>query len=555
MRGTTSRSDSSREVLLSALKSVGFWSAVIAIVGAISILGGGVLYLTIAELETFAVSVLVIGLAMLLLALVLSPRSAAMFLVGRRGRYGSNVLVMTLAFFVIAVLVNFLLFRSPTRVDMTATQVFTLAPQSIKILEELDTTVRANAFFTPSSASTAAAQQQAEDLLNEFERHTGNFVYRFIDPEVRRSLAEQYNVTKYPAVVFEDVTRGVQQHVTSLTEQGFVTGILVATGVEQKVVYYLTGHQEAAITRDPGNDQIAETGFDFAIQGMQRDNYVVLPLNLTQFGLIPDNTAVLVIAGPRQDLSEDEAQILTDYIVGGGRVVALFDPSTPDSFVRLLSLWGQTLGQHSVADAVSNVAGQELTPLAQQANSQYVPESLATSAGIGITSQIDVTFFPGVTSINTTINPNDFPPHVQVVPLVISTPVSWLETNPEEARFQAEEDIPGPFNLAAVIMARATVAQTPQEALGYPELKLVVFGDSDFARNKYFFSSDNADLLLNSVNWLAEDYDLISVRPKLIPLRELVLNKREREFVKWSSWFLPPAIMLLAGGFVWWRRR
>ena len=100
-----------------------------------------------------------------------------------------------------------------------------------------------------------------------------------------------------------------------------------------------------------------------------------------------------------------------------------------------------------------------------------------------------------------------------------------------------------------------TVAQAPQEAFGYPELKLIVFGDSDFARNKYFFSSDNADLLLNSVNWLAEDYDLISIRPKLIPLRVLVLNKRQREFVKWSSWFLPPAIMLLAGGFVWWRRR
>ena len=83
----------------------------------------------------------------------------------------------------------------------------------------------------------------------------------------------------------------------------------------------------------------------------------------------------------------------------------------------------------------------------------------------------------------------------------------------------------------------------------------MVFGDSDFARNKYFYSSDNQDLLLNSVNWLAEDYDLISIRPKLIPIRELVLNKREREFVKWSSWFLPPAIMLLAGGYVWWRRR
>ena len=78
-----------------------------------------------------------------------------------------------------------------------------------------------------------------------------------------------------------------------------------------------------------------------------------------------------------------------------------------------------TLGQHNVADALSNVAGQDFTPLAQQANSQYVPQSLARD--ITITNQIDVTFFPGVTSINAIINPADFPPHVQVVPLVLST--------------------------------------------------------------------------------------------------------------------------------------
>ena len=131
MRGNSRQGESTRDVLLSTVKSAGFWSAIVAIVGAISVLGGGTLYLTISELENFAVSVLLIGLALLLLALILSPRAAALFLVGRRGRYGSNVLIMTLAFFVIAILVNFLLFRNPTRVDTTATQVFTLAPQTI----------------------------------------------------------------------------------------------------------------------------------------------------------------------------------------------------------------------------------------------------------------------------------------------------------------------------------------------------------------------------------------------------------------------------------------
>ena len=148
------------------------------------------------------------------------------------------------------------------------------------------------------------------------------------------------------------------------------------------------------------------------------------------------------------------------------------------------------------------------------------------------------------------------PPQITVIPLAMSTPASWLETNPDNVGFDAAEDALGPFILVAAVQALGTIDQDPEEAFSSEnETKFVVFGDSDFARNNFFFSSDNADLFLNSVNWLADDYDLISIRPKLLPFRELVLNSRERDFIKWSSWFFPPAVMMLLGGFVWWRRR
>ena len=544
-------SDSFLDVLISSVRSAGFWSAIAAIVGVIAFVGGGILYLTIDEISDFSITVLVIGLALLVLALVLSPRAVAMFLVGRQGRYGSNVIVMTAAFFVIIILANFLVFRSPSRIDVTATRVFTLAPQTVQVLEELDTTVRASAFFIPGRASSSATQQQAEDLLNEFARRSNNFNYRFVDPELRRSVAEQFNVTSYPTIVFEDVVRGTQQPVSSFTEQGFVTGILVSTGIEQKRIYFLTGHQEAAMTRDIASGDVEDEGFDHALVGMQRDNYITQSLNLTQFGRVPDDAAVLVIAGPKQDIDDSEIAAITEYIIGGGRLVALFDPDTPESFVNLLAKWGVTLGGYSIADAVSNVGGEELTPLIQKANGQYIPNS----AGIGIADQIDVTFFPEVTSIDVIVSLEDLPPQIAVIPLAITTPASWLETDPENVGFDVAEDALGPFTLAAVIQARGTIDLDPRDAAGFPEAKLVIFGDSDFARNRFFFSSDNADLLLNSVNWLADDYELISIRPKLLPYRELVLNSRERDFIKWSSWFFPPAVMMLLGGLVWWRRR
>jgi ABC-type uncharacterized transport system involved in gliding motility auxiliary subunit len=84
---------------------------------------------------------------------------------------------------------------------------------------------------------------------------------------------------------------------------------------------------------------------------------------------------------------------------------------------------------------------------------------------------------------------------------------------------------------------------------------LVIYGDSDFATNRYFYTSSNSDLFLNSVNWLVGDEDLTSIRPKPVAPRTLVVTSTERNFIRYTSWFLLPALMAVAGGYVWWRRR
>jgi hypothetical protein len=544
MAGPARSSDTFSGILLSSVRSTGFWSAITAVVGVVGAVAGGILYLSVDELRNLSVSIIVVSIALLFLALVLSPRATAIFLIGRQGRYGSNVIIMTVAFFAVAVLVNLLLFLNPTRIDVTATRIFTLSPQTLQVLDTLDTPVRANAFFT--STDTGTAKQQADDLLNEFERHSKNFTYRFIDPELSRSVALQYDVTGFPTIVFEDLERGVQQKIASLTEQDFVTGVLVATGVDRKLVYFLTGHKEASVSRDIATGRSDDSGFDFALQGMQRDNYEIRPLSLQQIGAVPADAALLVIAGPKQDLEEGELEALTEYMKTGGRILALFDPDTPDSFLHFIGTWGTTLSRMTVADAMSNVAGQMLTPLAQKTNAQYLG-----GQGLGIVDQLDVTFFLDATSISPLIPMEDMPSFILMRPLAVTTPASWLETNVEDVGFDAGVERRGPFTLAAVVEATGTF----DGSVRHPVAKFVIFGDSDFATNRYFYSNDNADFMLNAVNWLAEDYELISIRPKVFPFRQLVVNSKERDFIKWSSWVFPPAVMIALGAAVWWRRR
>jgi ABC-type uncharacterized transport system involved in gliding motility auxiliary subunit len=89
----------------------------------------------------------------------------------------------------------------------------------------------------------------------------------------------------------------------------------------------------------------------------------------------------------------------------------------------------------------------------------------------------------------------------------------------------------------------------------FVETNMVVIGDTDFASNQFFASAKNGDLLVNSVNWLAEDFELITVRPKTPSFRELVLTQTERDFIRWSGWLLMPSLIGLAGVWTWWRRR
>ena len=545
--------DSYSDIILASIKSPSFWSIILGAAGIFSVVLGGSINLAFDGLKDLSLWVLMAGAGLIFLALVLSPRTIAIFLAGRKGRYGVNVAIMTVAFFVILLIANFLMYQNPNRIDVTATRIFTLSEQTYRILDNLGKdgrSIHAYAFFV-SSASSDGERQMAEDLLNEFDRRSENFDFSFVDPELNRSEALKYNVTTYPSIVFE-ADDGKFEGVALIAEQDFVTGILIATGTEQKTIYYLTGHGETSVSRDPMTGAIGLEGLDLAIEGMQRDNYRVMPLNLKQFEEVPSDAAVLIIAGPKdnKDLDDDELTAILKYTQGGGRIFMLLDPDPPEKFNGLAALYGVAISGEHVVDAVSNVSGQMLTPMIQKANGQFTTS--VSASGLTIADDVSVMILPDSAAI---LSPaaEEFAlrEHINFTPLSMTTPASWLTSDPEDVAYSPDKE-QGPFPVGAVVEASGMYTDlTPTHQL----TKFVIFSDSDFVTNKYFASMDNSAVFLNSINWLADDFELISIRPKLLPYRELVVNSRERDFIKWSSWTLPPTLMLFMSFVVWWRRR
>ena len=239
---------------------------------------------------------------------------------------------------------------------------------------------------------------------------------------------------------------------------------------------------------------------------MQRDNYFIIPLNLNQYGKIPKNAAVLIIAGPQKDMDEEEYAAVLQYIESGGKVIMMLDPSPPSRFNEILGLYGLGITTQRVSDAVSNVAGNSLTPMLQKANGQFL-----TSESNNIADKVSVTFFPDAGHILSAPQEElDLRTHLVYSPMGISTPASWLTNDTSETSYSGDEVI-GQFVIASVLEATGTYEDI---RASHDLMKMVIFSDSDFEKYKYFYSNDNADLFLNSVNWLAEDYELISIRPK-----------------------------------------
>ena len=84
---------------------------------------------------------------------------------------------------------------------------------------------------------------------------------------------------------------------------------------------------------------------------------------------------------------------------------------------------------------------------------------------------------------------------------------------------------------------------------------MVVVGDSDFASNAFLGMAGNRDLALNIINWLAQQENLISVRPRDPEDRRITLSQGQDRMIFWFTVLIVPGLLIAAAVHTWWRRR
>jgi len=432
--------------------------------------------------------------------------------------------------------------RHPFRIDLSESKRYTLSDQSKKILAGLKGDISIKAFFQEAGRN----REQTRDLLETYRYHSKNIRYEFIDPDRHPTVAKQYQIRSYGTLVLEGF--GKTQTVTSIDEQSITNAIVTIPQEGKKVVYFLTGHGERDTT-DVGKD-----GYTTAKSAIEKENFRVKPLNLLAEARIPEDAALVVIAGPQKPLFANEIELLRQYVHQKGRVMVLLEPFADGGLQGILKSYGFLLAADTMVDPMSRVFGASpLMPVITQYGLHKITEGFTVAC-----------IFPTARSVYTE---EKSPPGITLTELALTSPYSWAETEyqagtTKELKFDERKDRKGPVPVVAI--AAIGVEKESAEAEGKGSsgegpsgrgAHLAVFGDCDFASNTYFNLQGNGDFFLNTINFLGQQEDLISIQRPKSGSAPLTLSRSQERILFWLGLLLMPLVVLAAGIAVFQARR
>lgn len=463
---------------------------------------------------------------------------------GRNVKYGSFALGSVVAFVAILVLINMIANRQNKRWDLTTAGQFSMSDQTKKIVSELQSPVVIRVFHGAMEGS-----ERYRDLLDEYQYLSKQVSVQYIEADREPIEAQKYEITSVPTLLIEHAGR--TERTQQADEQGLTNALKKAIEGKAKKIYFVQGHGE----KDPtANDA---SGYKVAADRLATDNFEVTKLNIAQMGKVPEDATVLVVAGPTIDFFPSELEAVKAFLKRGGKLLLMLDPPAkdgkqePTSLIAFAREWGMDVGRNIVLDfsGMGQLIG----------TNQSVP--IGMPAPHAITDQFRKgTAYP----IARSVTPIQGGAEGKFAQKLIETgPQAWAETDisalyttgkPDNE--PAKGDISGPVSIAAAASAPAPEAPAGATPDGpKPETRIVVVGDSDFASNRGIGLAGNEDLFLNMNNWLAQQENLIAIRPRDPADRRIQMTADQESIVRWLALAIIPGLLFATGIRVWWKRR
>jgi ABC-type uncharacterized transport system involved in gliding motility auxiliary subunit len=501
-------------------------------------------------------------------------------------------LLFSLLFLAAVGLLGWLSTRYSAQSDWTNSHRYTLSEGSRKLLDLLKGPVTVTAY----ARENPQIRERIADQVGRYSRYKQDLSLAFVNPDTQPDKVRELGIAIDGELVVE--YQGRTEKVQEAGEAALTNALQRLATAEERHVVFLEGHGERSPVGQANHD-LGQFGDE-----LERKGVVVSLLNLAATPQIPDNTDVLVLAGPRADLLPGEAKQIEAYVKKGGNLLWLADPGDLHGLAALAGQLGVKFLPGTVVDASTQLLGIDDPTFALVA--EYPPPPIT----LGFQ---EVALFPSAAAIDAQAE-GEF----EREPLLETLSRSWTETGAIEGKLQFEPDqgerqgpltigyaltrlvapdkpaepgkaapdqkaepgqaatLPAPEQKATPGKAPAAPAPdqkaepgkesnvpAPDQRAGSAEKtkaqpftqRVVVVGDGDFLSNAFLGNGGNLDLGVNIVQWLGRSDDLINIPAKVAPDSKLDLTPLASASIAAGFLFILPLVLFGTGAFIWFKRR
>jgi ABC-type uncharacterized transport system involved in gliding motility auxiliary subunit len=443
--------------------------------------------------------------------------------------YATSYVLVVIAAIVIA---NVLADRYNKSYDSTVNKRYSLSEQTAKIVKGL-TQPATITYFNQSTRF-----HEGKDLLDEYANLSPKVHVEYVDADKDPQATREAGVSKYGTAIVQIGLK--KEEAKNMTEEGVTGAFIRDLKSTTRSVCFVAGSGEHQL------DDSEREGLSHFKDGLAKEDYQTKSIDLLQKAEVPEDCTALVIAGPTRNYEQFEVDALKKYVEGGGRALFLLDPplklghseiADNDALTNLLSSWGITADKDLILDLnpLGQIAGvgPQVALVTTYDSQPIVNDMKGVATGFPLSRSLEIKN-ADKTSVQKMFDSSD-------------SSLATSDLSSPSVNMKDPKNKQGPFTIGAA----GTYTTGKENSQG----RFVVVGSSSWIANRFFDWNGNGDLALNTINWLASDEDLISIRPKQEEDRRITMTHAQMSWVRVTSQFLLPLIVVFTGVGVWWKRR
>ena len=480
----------------------------------------------------------------------------------KHARYGWYATVLTVLVIAVVIVLNVIVGAAEDKwalkIDASANSITSFTDETYSVLDNLDQEVHIYLLF--QNATTSDLRIQLEEITAKYRARNNLITVDTIDPVTEPGRVNQYKddsttlsegsiivtnadesrVKLIKSSELYSYTLNQQTYSYSVSsfngESKLTTAIMYVTNEVTPRVFFLTGHNEPAMSN-----------FSLVSGELSDSNYEVDELTLGgEVELTAGDTVVIIC--PTTDLTDEEYQTLKDFLDNGGRMLYVNDPtlvsdiSNTPNFEKLLDYYALGFKDGIVVEDESSTSNWLNNPL------YLIPDVESESS---ITENLSGTRLI-VPSPGAIAQPEMPLSGYSYENLLTTSDKAYVKSSLSQSSVLSREegDEVGEQVLAMSVLHQPDYEDTTKDT------RIVLFSSVYLLADAFAASSGNLEFSLSVFDWLVNRDVSVYIRSKSIADTTLALPNSA------TLWMLTaivvvviPAIVLIAGIWVWLRRR